>query len=148
MGDDGVGPALIARLGTEGVPDNVRLVDAGTALIDVLAEVATCARILIVDACAAGRAPGAIYRVRLDPDTGPVEPLGDSLHHLDLLKTLALHRLAGAELGDVVLIGIEPARVAPGTGVSEAVEARLPDLLQAVREEIVRPPDRRRGGTL
>ncbi len=146
MGDDGAGPAAIESLARADLGPNVRLMDAGTALMDVLPETTDCDRVILVDACTAGREPGDVFRVPLDPGHWPAGPLGDSLHDLDIVQTLRLHQLVEEQSSEYVLIGIEPGHVGPGAGLSETVRARLPDLVRAVRDEIFGPPARPCGG--
>lgn len=62
-GDDGVGPILVRHLWERGVPDGARLVDGGTAGMDVAFQMRGAARVVIVDAAATGAAPGTVYRV-------------------------------------------------------------------------------------
>ena len=50
-GDDGVGPVLIRHLWDRGVPDGARLVDGGTAGMDVGFQMRGAQRVVIVDAC-------------------------------------------------------------------------------------------------
>jgi hydrogenase maturation protease len=115
-------------------------------LLDVLGELAACERVIIVDACKAGERPGSTYRARLDPRDWPPAEAGHSLHNMGVLHALSLHLLAGGGLGEVVLISMEPAEVTFGKGLSEAVEARLPELIRAVRDEILNDGNPRRGG--
>ena len=51
--------------------------------------------------------------------------MGDSLHNMDVTQVLRLHRVAGGELGEVVLIGIEPADIQLREGLSPELERRL-----------------------
>ena len=48
-GDDAVGPVLIRTLFTRGVPDGVRIVDGGTAGMDVAFGMRGAARVVIID---------------------------------------------------------------------------------------------------
>lgn len=62
-GDDGVGPILVRHLWERGLPDDVRLVDGGTAGMDVAFQMRGAKRVVIVDASATGARPGTVYRV-------------------------------------------------------------------------------------
>src|SRR3954469_12489825 len=61
--DDGVGPILIRHLWESGVPADVRLVDGGPAGMDVAFQIRGAARVILVDACTGGGAPGTVYRL-------------------------------------------------------------------------------------
>ena len=62
-GDDGVGPVLVRHLWERGVPAGARLVDGGTAGMDVAFQMRGASRVVIVDAAATGSAPGTLFRV-------------------------------------------------------------------------------------
>jgi len=141
MADDGIGPAVIRALAVEDLPEGVGLYDAGTALMDVLPQVECCERLIIVDSCAAGGPPGAVYRWHLHETAWQAGPMGDSLHHLDVLQSLTLHLVAGGRLGEVTVIGVEPAEVLPREGLSLALQARLSRVVEAVRAELGSHPE-------
>ncbi len=135
MGDDGVGIAVIRELGKESLPAGVELFDGGTSLLDVLPEVAHCRRIILVDCCRAGGEPGTLHRTPMRPGEWQTAPPGASLHELNVVHALQLHRLGGGKLNEVLLIGIEPESVALREGLSPAVQKCLPAILAAVRRE-------------
>ncbi|WP_445548613.1 hydrogenase maturation protease [Frankia sp. CiP1_Cm_nod2] len=72
--DDGVGPVLIRHLWERGVPDGVRVVDGGTAGMDVAFRIREARRVVIVDAARTGARPGTIYRVP-GPELADLPPL-------------------------------------------------------------------------
>ena len=146
MADDGVGVAVIEALKEEPLPAGTELYDAGTALNDVLALIQRCDRVILVDSCKSGAKPGSICRSRLRPDEWENTPLGDSLHDIDVLDALQMHRLAGGRIGELILIGIEPEQVVLHQGLSPSLRKRLPEIVQAVRNELVTPSKTRRGG--
>jgi len=146
MGDDGVGVAVVRMLQGQALPEGTDLYDAGTALLDVLPAAGSRAKMVIVDSCRAGGRPGTVYRTTLHPDEWETTPPCHSLHDLDAVHALRLHRLAGGRLGEVVLIGVEPAEVLPRNGLSPALRRRLPLIVRAVRQEL-QAPATRPGGT-
>jgi len=146
MADDGVGVAVIEALKKEPLPPGAELFDAGTALHDVLALIHHRDRVILIDSCKAGGKPGSIYRSRLRLDEWENAPLGDSLHDTNVLDALQMHRLAGGRIGELILIGIEPEQVVLRQGLSPALRERLPEIVQAVRNELVTPSKTRRGG--
>jgi len=148
MGDDGIGVAVIEALRSEALPEHVELYDAGTALSDVLSTIGPCARLIVIDSCTAGGSPGTIYRSACRSDEWEAGSLGDSVHGLNVVHALQLHRLAGGELGEVVLIGVEPKEYSClQQGLSPVLQERLPAILQVVRAELGTPSEIRRGGT-
>lgn len=75
-GDDGVGPVLIRHLLERGLPPGTRVVDGGTAGMDVGFAMRSAQDVILIDACVSGAAPGTIFRVpgerlaQLPPLTG------------------------------------------------------------------------------
>jgi hydrogenase maturation protease len=86
-------------------------------------------RIIIVDAMQAGRAPGTVYRVPFEDCARP-ECIA-SLHGFDLSRTMFL---AGRSVPpDVIVIGIEPDRIAWGVELSATVQEALPAVIAAIQ---------------
>jgi hydrogenase maturation protease len=126
-GDDAVGPILIRHLWNEGTPDDVTLVDGGTAGMDVAFKMRGAKKVTIVDAAATGEKPGTIFRV-------PGEELED-LPTLDGIHThqfrwdhaLAFGRwlLADDYPTDIEVYLIEVESVDPGAPLTAPVEASM-----------------------
>lgn len=135
MSDDGVGVHVARRLLEEGLDEGVEVVEAGTALAEALDLVEAGVAVLVVDAAAGGGEPGAIYRLGLD-DVGAGR--GVSLHESSLPEVFAMASLGGAKFREVVVLGIEPGRVAVGTELSPPLREKLPAILAATREEAAR----------
>jgi hydrogenase maturation protease len=138
LGDDGAGVWVIEQLRRAYVfPANVSLVEAGTLGLDLLAEFDGVERLLVVDAVAAGRAPGDL--VRLEGDQVPaVLELKTSPHQVGLADLLAGAKLLAHWPRQVVLWGVEPALLDPGTRFSPEVQRMLPSLEAAVLDELAR----------
>ena len=135
MRDDGVGVHAVRRLQHELDDGRVECIEAGTALTDALDLVAPGAHVVVVDAAAGGSTPGSLYRLGLGD---LATPRGVSLHERSLPEAVALAQAAGASLGQVVVLGVEPAAVDVGTELSPALEQALPAILDALRAEIAR----------
>lgn len=77
--DDGVGPAVIARLSAMDLPQGVALFDAGTDGMAVMYRARGARRLIIVDARAPAGEPGAVYNVPGDL-LAAAPPAGMGLH--------------------------------------------------------------------
>ena len=135
-GDDGVGPVLIRHLWDRGVPDGARLVDGGTAGMDVAFQMRGAGKVVIVDASATGATPGTVYRVR--PRDGI--DFGDgrsACHDVGFLRTLRDVAAAG-DAPDVVVLGVEPQTIDWGLDLSPAVAASVPKVAEIVKRELGR----------
>ncbi len=123
LSDEGFGVLARRLLSSRTLPSGVHVLDGGTALLDVMAELGRYGRVAIVDAVRAGGPPGTIYRfdpvAELEPAPDESAPL--SLHQSGALDALRLARTLGVLPPEVDFIGAEPERVEPGTELSPAV---------------------------
>ena len=130
--DEGVGVHAARALRQEQLPEDVVVLEAGTAFLDALPEIEQAERILIVDAMQAEGEPGTVYRVPFEDCMHP-ENIA-SLHGFDLSRVLYM---AGRETPpEVIVFGIEPAEIRWGDELSPRVREALPGLLAAVRREL------------
>jgi len=136
MGDDGVGVAVVREL-SRSENDEADLFDAGTALSDVLFEVEGYRKVVIVDCLRAGGEPGAVYRADLEGLLGSPDPApATSLHQYSVVPALRDALLAGVDLGEVVLIGVEPVTVERRLGLSPELSKRMSVIVRSVLDEI------------
>jgi len=138
LADEGVGVHVVEALGKEYVPPYLELVDAGTALMDVLGSLKGYERIFLVDALRAGGTPGSVYRLAFAELKQRAErgQLTMSLHQSGLLEAAALARMQGIDPDSITIIAVEPASMEPSIELSERVSRRLPDVCHLVMEEV------------
>lgn len=134
-GDDGVGPRLVEELTRRGLPRGVTALDGGSAGLDLLQVLEGWQRVVVVDAADVGREPGQF--VRFTPDQARLAQTADrfSLHNAGLGEILALANALGRTLPHMVIFGVQPAEIGWRQGLSPAVEAALPAMIDAVLEE-------------
>ena len=135
--DEGIGVHLSQALQSYNLPPRVEVIDAGTAVLDVLLDTADCDKIVIIDAVSAGGAPGDIYRFPLAEFSSQIEEAGTSLHEITLLGSLNMARLQLKKMPEVVVIGIEPQEIGTGIDLSSCIQDRLKTILATVLEEVV-----------
>ncbi len=126
MRDDGVG-VHAARLLRERLPAEVAVAEVGTAALDSLGLLENADLVLAIDAMQAGGAPGTIHTLGVEDVASDQEP--HSLHQMSL--TCVLGFLAEDQRPRVTVLGVEPAEIELGTGLSPAVEAALPAVVEA-----------------
>ena len=136
-GDDGVGAAVLARLAVDPVTADLELIDLGTdalALIDVLEP---GRRHIVIDAARMGREAGAV--VAFQPSEAHLRIRGDglSLHGLGLAEAFGLAVRLGRLPDDVLVIGVEPAQVTIGSGLSDAAAAAVPRVVSLIQAEVL-----------
>jgi hydrogenase maturation protease len=140
MADEGVGVRVVERIGAEadGFP-GVTFLDAGTAGMAALHALAGHRKAVFVDCALMGEPPGTLRRFTPAQAAGRGRPPGLSLHESDLFSILELSRQLGECPSEVVVFGIQPERIEPGPGLSEALAARLDQYVAAVRAELGPP---------
>jgi len=148
MGDEGLGVHALAPLRErlDEFAGMVDVVDAGTALVDVIDDYLDGDAIILIDAVRGGGEPGAIYR--LDPEDlrgAPRTGVAMSLHEMTVLEAIDLVRLMGRKIPGIRVIGMEPERIAHSLEMSKTVKERLPRLVETVLDELrrIRNADRK-----
>jgi hydrogenase maturation protease len=135
LSDEGVGVHVVRVLAQRELPPGIVVIEAGTAFLDVLSDIAQADRILLVDAMEGGGTPGTVYRVPFDQCRHP--GMLASLHGLDLSRVLFM---AGNDRKPLITVfGIEPARIEWGMELSSAVRCALPAVEEALYEELMQP---------
>lgn len=136
-GDDGVGPIAIRTLWTRGVPDAVRLVDGGTAGMDVAFQMRGAKRVIIIDAATTGAAPGTIYRVPGEELAELPSPEGTHPHSVRWDNALAMGRwLLGPDFPtDITVLLIEAASFQPGAELTADVAVAMEKVIEMVLRE-------------
>lgn len=136
-GDDGVGPILVRHLWEGGVPSRIRLVDGGTAGMEVGFQMRGAQRVVIVDACTSGAAPGTVFKVP-GPAVEDLPPLsGLHTHSFRWDNALAFARwlLKDEYPADVTVYLIEAADFTPGAELSSAVADGMRRVISLIRAE-------------
>lgn len=132
MGDDGLGLAALDRLGARWqLPADVRLLDGGTAGLQLLPDIEDAERLVLLDAIEAGEPPGTL--VVLEREELPryfAHKL--SPHEVALREVLALAELRGRLPAELVAIGLQPGPLTLGPGLSAPVRGGVDRMLDAV----------------
>jgi hydrogenase maturation protease len=141
MSDEGVGVAAARALMDEKLPAGVEVIDAGTVLFDVLLDTGKFDRIIIIDAVKGNGVPGQIYRFGRDVlmEGKSMRACCISLHELRVRESLTIAELSGIELPPLTVVGVEPLNLEPGTGLSDPVMSKVPDVVRIVLDDITAP---------
>lgn len=130
-GDDAVGPTLVRHLWEMGVPDDVTLVDGGTAGMDVAFKMRGAKQVIIIDAATTGAKPGTIYRVPGDEleQLPPIDGLHTHAFRWDHALSFGRWLLGDAYPTDIVVYLIEAGQTEPGATLSEPVADAMRSVL-------------------
>lgn len=138
-GDDGFGVEVVRRLGEDGVPPGVDLMEVGTAGIRLAQELLTpYDRLVIVDAMSRGGVPGMVYVTAVESVESAAEV---DLHLAVPARALSVAQALGALPREVFIVGCEPAEVDElTTALTPPVQAAVDTALAHVRRLLGEPP--------
>ncbi len=134
--DEGIGIKAIEALERRyDLPDNVELLDGGTAGIELLRHIEDRQYLIIIDAMKWDQPPGTVMRVEGD-DVPAAFKTRISPHQLGLSDLLAAALLTDKMPENVILFGVEPKIMETGFSLSKEVEASFDKLLNGVIDEL------------
>jgi len=140
-GDDGVGPVLVRHLWDRGVPEGARLVDGGTAGMDVAFQMRGAQKVVIVDASNTGVAAGTVYRVPGEElnDLPPLNGLHTHSFRWDHAIPFARWALGEACPTDITVFLIEAAAMEMGAELSEPVASAMERVIEIIETGYLAP---------
>ena len=137
-GDDAAGPIVIRKLWQRGASEWARLVDGGTAGMDVAFQMNGAERVILIDASATGSEPGTLFRVPGSEITdlpAPTEIHSHSFrwdHALSFAKWLLKDRYPE----EIEVWLIEAAQTEHGAKLSPAVERAVDNLTDRLAAQL------------
>jgi hydrogenase maturation protease len=135
--DDAVGLELLARLESDwssGAEDpEVEFVDGGTQGLALLGVIDRRRALLVLDAVGLGEAPGTVHAMSGEEVLAMHFRRPDTAHDGGAGQLLAIASLTGDLPARIMVVGIEPERVATGLGFSPAVLAAIPAAVARAR---------------
>jgi hydrogenase maturation protease len=136
LADEGVGVRVVEALERDyTVPEGVTVIDAGTSGMEMLEDMYDLDFLLVVDAIAAGKAPGELVQLR--GDEVPVFFRRNlSPHGIGLSDVLASLEFLGAEPKETVILGVQPISLDLSTELTPTIAARVPELVAQVVAEL------------
>jgi len=134
--DEGVGVRALNELERRYTfPENVELLDGGTAGIELLRHIRNRDYLIIIDAMKFDQEPGTVSRVE-GQDVPAAFRTRISPHQLGLSDLLAAAMLTDELPKNLVLFGVEPESLNIGLDLTDTVEASLEKLTGAILEEL------------
>ena len=136
--DEAAGVQALRQLEAQGGIPGALLLDGGTLSFTLAGHIADCSRLIVIDAAAMGTPPGSVRVFEGDAMDRQLSGRGKSVHEVSLMELLDMARLTDTLPRRRALIGIEPALVDWGDGLTAAVAAAVPGALAAVRDLMTR----------
>lgn len=134
--DEGVGVRALKELERRYTfPENVELLDGGTAGIELLRHIRNRDYLIIIDCMKCSQEPGTVVRVEGN-DVPTAFRTRISPHQLGLSDLLAAAMLTDELPENLVLFGVEPESIDIGLDLTDRVEASLEKLTNAVIDEL------------
>jgi hydrogenase maturation protease len=130
--DEGLGvhavKALEQQLGGRAARAGVEFVDGGVLGMNLLMLVEACSHVLVLDAVDARAHPGTLVELRRE-QIPLYSGIKLSEHQVTFQEVLGLANVREKLPGHLHLLGIQPADLSIGLGLSPEIEATLPHLL-------------------
>jgi len=139
--DDGLGPYVIEELELKNMPTGVDVADFGISGFKCALKLEGYRKVVFVDAISLpGSEPGRLHRLRINKDALMRSPkLSDfsvSMHETDLERIIATAAVLNIYPEEVVIVGCEPSDTEVGLGLSPAVKAAVPQVIDLVMQEL------------
>ncbi len=133
--DEGVGIHAVCQLQKMSLPQNVEVIDAGTASWYITPYLKDTEKLIVIDAVKNGGRPGTIYRLGFDGSVIQSLPPLDSisLHQIDFFQSLRLLKNAPKE---IIIFGIEPKEISWGMELSKEVNKKISEVIELVALEV------------
>lgn len=146
-GDDAFGVEVARRLATRPLPPDVVLRDFGIRAFDLaFALLDGYEKVILVDACPRGGAPGTVYLMAPEQVEMGL-PADIETHGLDPQRVFRMVKSMGGSTEGVLIVGCEPAELGPEDegkmGLSEPVQAAVNEAIGMI--EMVLAKTMRRG---
>ncbi len=132
--DEGAGPAIASVVRAMDLSPLARVTEQVTSSLDLIAALEGTRRLIIVASVQAGASPGTLHV--LSPASA--DAIGARLPTLAgayFLDAIELAGLAG-ERPQALIVGLEPAEIAPSLTLSPEVAAEVPEAAERVRQLI------------
>ncbi len=134
--DEGIGVRALNELERRYTfPENVELLDGGTAGIELLRHIRNRDYLIIIDAMKFNQEPGTVSRVE-GLDVPAAFRTRISPHQLGLSDLLAAAMLTDELPPNLVLFGVEPENLDIGLDLTDTVEASVEKLTGAIIDEL------------
>ena len=135
LGDEGVGVRVIEQLLSRPLPDEIEVIDGGTAGYELINFFEGKERVIIVDAVKTNDTPGSVYKMDLSA-VQEDETVQLSLHQIGLKNVFKMASMMDLN-PEVTLIGIVPKDYQDyNIGLSDEVEKAIPLAIETVLKEI------------
>lgn len=134
--DEGLGVHALSPLEEIfGTDEKVELVDGSTDGMALLGPVEDTDYLIVIDAINAGKEGGSIIELHGD-EIPAYYGIKMSIHQLGFQEVLLASKLRDKFPKHIVMMGMQPTSLELGIGLSETNEAKLPELIKLVQQQV------------
>ena len=134
LSDEGIGIHVIEQLGKISIPEDVELVDGGTAGADIIDIIADREKVIVVDSMQTNDSPGTVRKFTIN-DFDLSNSIKMSLHNLGIVETILMTELLGCKPREVIFFGVKPENIGCGLSLSETLSNRISNITELVLKE-------------
>jgi hydrogenase maturation protease len=135
-GDDGVGAAVLEKIRHDGLFPGAELFDAHTDALALLDHLVPGEMNVVVDAARMGLEPGVAVGFRPGEVRMKINSDHLSMHGFGLAEVFELSERLDKLPDEVLIVGVEPERVAINQGLSAAVRQAVPRVISIIQAEV------------
>ncbi|SDH94485.1 HyaD/HybD family hydrogenase maturation endopeptidase [Desulfosporosinus hippei] len=135
LSDEGLGVRFLDVFAKDKLPDNVELLEGGTAGLELVHLIQDVDFLIIIDAFNANAEPGALFRFQPGDLQVIPEQYEVSFHQIGIVEVLTLANVLG-HAPQTLIFGIQPKSLEWGLEISADIEALFPRLKELVLKEI------------
>ena len=136
LSDEGLGIHALRYLAQNYLlPPSVELLDGGTAGIELLSPIAKATHVIILDAVQTKAPPGTVVQI-FHADLPALIRTKLSSHQIGLAEVLATATLTDSLPNYMTLLGLVPASLELGVGLTPVVATQIPQLANRVVQEL------------
>lgn len=134
LSDEGLGVQFLNELTSDALPDNVELLEGGTAGLELVHLIQDVEFLIIIDAINAKDEPGAIFRFEPEKLKILPEQFEVSFHQVGILEVLAMANILG-NAPQTLIFGIQPKSLEWGLELSPEVYKVFPKIKDLIFKE-------------
>lgn len=135
LSDEGLGVRFLEELAKKTLPENVELLEGGTAGLELVHLIQDVDFLIIIDAVNAQAEPGALFRFKPGDLQVFPEKYEVSFHQIGIIEVLTMAKIIG-KAPETLIFGIQPKSLEWGMNLSPEIQALFSRLADLVLKEI------------
>jgi len=135
LSDEGFGVYVAKEMHHLELPSGVEVLEAGTEGFGLIHIISEADRLIVIDSIKGGTEPGTIYKFNIEDVTTSPDMFKTSVHQIGILEVINLSGLIG-KTPETTVIGVEPKCIATGMELTPEIKAKVPRVIELVREEV------------